>query len=44
MLVAETEQGRAILGVIDGVSPKGVEEEEDIKKRKQFLRTIGYKL
>jgi len=42
--VAETEQGRGILGVIDSVSPKGVEEEEDVKNRKQFLRTIGYKL
>ena len=44
VVVAETEQGRGILGVIDGVSPKGVEEDEDIKKRKEFLRTIGYKL
>ena len=44
VVVAQTKQGRGILGVVDGVSPKGVEEEEDIKKRKQFLRTIGYKL
>jgi len=44
VVVAETEQGRGILGVIDGVSLKGVEEEEDVTKRKQFLRTIGYKL
>ncbi len=44
VVVAETEQGRGILGMIDGISPKGVEEDEDIKKRKQFLRTIGYKL
>jgi len=44
VVVAETEQGRGILGVIDGVSPKGVEADEDIKKRKQFLRTMGYKL
>jgi len=44
VIVAETEQGRGILGVVDGVSPKGVETDEDIKKRKQFLRTIGYKL
>jgi len=42
--VAEKEQSRGILGVIDGVSPKGVETDEDITKRKQFLRTIGYKL
>jgi adenosine/AMP kinase len=44
VVVAETEQGRGILGVIDGVSPKGVEIEADIAKRKEFLRTIGYKL
>jgi len=44
VVVAQTEQGRGILGVIDGVSPKGVETDEDIKKRKQFLGTIGYKL
>ena len=44
VVVAETEQGRAILGVVDGVSPKGVESEEDIAHRKQFLRAIGYKL
>ena len=44
MLVAEKEQSRGILGVIDGYSPKGVETEIDIEKRKEFLRTIGYKL
>jgi len=44
VVVAETERGRGILGVIDGVSPKGVETEADVTKRKQFLRTIGYKL
>ncbi|HIE38352.1 MAG TPA: hypothetical protein EYH30_06770 [Anaerolineales bacterium] len=44
VVVAQTEQGRAILGVVDGVSPKGVESEEDVAHRKQFLRTIGYKL
>lgn len=42
-LVAETEQGRGILGVIDGFSPKGVEDEEGIQWRKDFLRMIGYK-
>ena len=42
-IVAETELGRGILGVIDGASPKGVETEEDIRKRKEFLRKIGYK-
>ena len=44
VVVAETEQGRGILGVIDGYKSKGVESEEDIKKRKEFLRKIGYKL
>lgn len=44
VLVAQTEQGRAILGVVDGNGPKGVETEEDAKKRRQFVRTIGYKL
>jgi len=44
VVIAETEQGRGILGVIDGVKPKGVEREEDIRARKEFLRKIGYKL
>jgi len=44
VLVAETEQGRGILGVIDGASPLGVEGEADIQERKLFLRKIGYKL
>jgi adenosine/AMP kinase len=44
VIVAVTEQGRGILGVIDGASPAGVETEGDIAWRKQFLRTIGYKL
>jgi len=43
VLVAETEQGRGILGVVDGFSPKGVEEEAGITWRKNFLRMIGYK-
>ena len=43
VIVAETEQGRGILGVIDGHKPKGVEDEEDIAWRKNFLRQIGYK-
>jgi adenosine/AMP kinase len=42
-IVAETGQGRGILGVVDGSSPKGVETEEDVKKRHGFLRMIGYK-
>ena len=44
VLVAETEQGGGILGVVDGSSPKGMEEEYDIAWRKGFLRKIGYKL
>jgi len=44
VLVAETENGRGILGVVDGAKPLGVEGEEDIAWRKGFLRTIGYKL
>lgn len=43
VLIAETEQGRGILGVVDGFSPKGVEDEEGIQWRKDFLRMIGYK-
>lgn len=43
VIIAETESGRGILGVVDGVKTKGVEGEEDIKKRKEFLREIGYK-
>jgi adenosine/AMP kinase len=43
VLVAQTEQGRCILGVVDGFSPKGVEDEEGITWRKDFLRMIGYK-
>jgi hypothetical protein len=44
VIVAETAQGRGILGVIDGASPQGVEGDEDIARRKDFLRMIGYKL
>ncbi|MDP2924162.1 MAG: adenosine-specific kinase [Candidatus Omnitrophota bacterium] len=44
IIVAETQQGRGILGVIDGFAPKGVEKEEDVKWRKDLLRKIGYKL
>jgi hypothetical protein len=43
VIVAETEQGRGVLGVVDGSSPKGVESDEDAKKRHGFLRMIGYK-
>ena len=44
VIVAETELGRGVLGVIDGSSPVGIEGDEDIEWRKGFLRTIGYKL
>ncbi|MGD2078028.1 MAG: adenosine-specific kinase [Chloroflexota bacterium] len=44
VIVAQTEQGRGILGVVDGFSPTGVEADEDIAWRKGFLRQIGYKL
>jgi adenosine/AMP kinase len=44
VIVAETEQGRGLLGVIDGFPPKGVEGADDVAWRKGFLRAIGYKL
>ena len=44
IVVAQGEQGRGVLGVIDGSSPKGVETPADIAARKEFLRKIGYKL
>ena len=43
VVVAESEQGRGILGVIDGNKPKGLEDEEGVEWRKSFLRMIGYK-
>lgn len=43
VIVAETEQGRGVMGVIDGSSPKGIETEADKTHRHDFLRTIGYK-
>jgi adenosine/AMP kinase len=43
VIVAETPQGRGILGVVDGESPKGVEDADDVAARRGFLRTIGYK-
>lgn len=43
VIVAETEQGRGILGVVDGEAPKGLETEEDIACRIGFIRKIGYK-
>lgn len=44
VIIGETGQGRGILGVIDGSRPKGIEKEDDIKKRKELLRKMGYKL
>ena len=44
VIVAQTDLGRGILGVVDGSSPKGVESDADIRWRKDFLRQIGYKL
>ena len=44
VIVAETEQGRGVLGIIDGFKTKGIETEEDVVTRKEFLRKIGYKL
>jgi len=43
VLLAESEQGRGIVGVIDGLKSKGVETDSDIAERKAFLRKIGYK-
>jgi uncharacterized protein len=44
VIVAETETGRGILGVVDGGKPLGVEKDEDVRSRKELLRRIGYKL
>jgi adenosine/AMP kinase len=44
VILAKTEQGRAILGVVDGSSPKGIETENDARQRREFVRKIGYKL
>ena len=44
VIVAKTEQGRGVVGVIDGFKPKGIEDEKHIEERKAFLRKIGYKL
>jgi hypothetical protein len=43
VVIAQTAQGRGVLGVIDGFASRGIETEEDIAARKGFLRTIGYK-
>jgi hypothetical protein len=44
VLIAETEQGRGIIGVVDGLKSLGIETKEDMVERRQFLRKIGYKL
>lgn len=44
VVIAQTDLGRGVLGVIDGSSPKGVETDKDVQERKEFLRMIGYKL
>lgn len=44
VIVAETAQGRGILGVVDGFAPKGVESAVDVEERQELLRQIGYKL
>jgi hypothetical protein len=43
VVVAESEQGRGVMGVIDGTPPQGVETAQDAETRRAFLRTIGYK-
>jgi adenosine/AMP kinase len=44
VILVETEQGRGILGVVDGFLTKGIETKKDVEKRQGFLRMIGYKL
>jgi uncharacterized protein len=44
VILAETEQGRGIMGVVDGAKSRGIETGEDLKERRAFLRKIGYKL
>ena len=43
-VIMETGQGKALIGVVDGFKPKGIEKEQDVRERKSFLRSIGYKL
>ncbi len=43
VVIAETELGRGIIGVIDGFVPKGIEDEKDMRRRKALLRKLGYK-
>jgi len=44
VILAETEQGRGVLGVVDGAKTKGIETEQDVAFRKDFLRKLGYKV
>ena len=44
VLIAETSQGRGIIGVVDGLKSMGIENDKDLAERRQFLRKIGYKL
>jgi adenosine/AMP kinase len=44
VVIVETDQGRGIVGVVDGLRSKGIETYEDIKERREFLRKISYKL
>ena len=44
VVIAQTDLGRGVLGVVDGFSPLGVETDKDVQERKEFLRMIGYKL
>lgn len=44
VILYETDQGRSIIGIVDGFKPKGIETEKDEDERKQFLRRIGYKM
>jgi uncharacterized protein len=44
IIIAETEQGRGIIGVVDGYKSKGIESAENVRERREFVRKIGYKL
>jgi hypothetical protein len=44
VIIAETTQGRGMMGVVDGLKSKGIETDENVKERREFLRKIGYKL
>ncbi len=44
IVIAETEQGRGIIGAVDGSRSKGIETEENVRERREFVRKIGYKL